>query len=97
MHGQFFVMVEEIGRCSHVVILLFIDDHVKTHGNDRKSVTENTCQWNQGQKINKIPSAVFDVKYNEEMMRPTETGPRINLSMLPLGFSIAGFHFRRKK
>ena len=71
------------------------------HGNDRKSVTENTCQWNQGQKINMIPSAVFDVQYNEEMMRPqkpgTETGPWIDPSMLPLGFSIAGFHFRRKK
>lgn len=70
--------VKEIGRCSHVAaLLLSIEDHVKTHGNDPKSVTEQKCQWNQGQKKNKNPSAVFDVKYmstKKELVRPRKSG-----------------------
>ena len=70
--------VKEMGRCSHVAaLLLFLDDHVKTHGNDPKSVTEKTCQWNKGQKTNKNPSVVFEVQYKstkKELMRPRKPG-----------------------
>ena len=57
--------VSALGRCSHVVAVLFtLLDHVEKNGPTISTpVTSKECVWNKGKKRDKNPQRLSDVKY----------------------------------
>ena len=57
--------VSALGRCSHVVAVLFtLLDHVEKNGSTISTpVTSKECVWNKGKKRDKNPQRLSDVKY----------------------------------
>ena len=57
--------VSALGRCSHVVTVLFtLLDHVEKNGPTISTpVTSKECVWNKGKKRDKNPQRLSDVKY----------------------------------
>ena len=61
-----------LGRCSHVsALLLFLDGHVKEHGNDSvQACTSLPCLWNVGSKRTKNPQDVQKATYPSKRKPP---------------------------
>lgn len=60
-----------LGRCSHVVAVLFtILDHVQKQGSVvSKPCTSQDCSWNKGKKRNKNPQRLSDANYASKLKK----------------------------
>lgn len=75
-----------LGRCSHVVAVLFsILDHVTKHGAlISKPCTSKECSWNKGKKRNKDPRRLSGAKYPSK--RKESSMPVIDFDPRPVQY-----------
>ena len=63
--------VSSLGRCSHVVAVLFtVLDHTQKHGYvASKPCTSQECSWNKGKKRNKTPQRLSQATYDSKLKK----------------------------
>ena len=63
--------VSFLGRCSHVVAVLFtVLDHVQKHGSvASRPCTSQECSWNKGKKRDKNPQRISDANFDSKLRK----------------------------
>ena len=60
--------VSALGHCSHVVVLLYLHDHIKKHGH---TVTV-LCTWNKGKKRDKNSQRLSSTSYPSKVKKSSK-------------------------